>query len=132
MKYRILSLASWKYQKHPFPLEDSSPKSVYSPDYPPRSILGQQNPAFFVVFFFSIFFLPLEHNRPKQPHYINTTGKRQTCGASKPREREREGQGYCFFYSCNGEEDMVVEEGYDEEGSAVAMENLWHQMETWS
>jgi hypothetical protein len=85
------------------------------------------------VFFFSFFF-PLEHNRPKQPHYINTTGKRQTWGASKPREREREGEGqeYCIFCSCNGEEDMVVEEGYDEEGSAVAMENLWHQMETWS
>jgi hypothetical protein len=44
----------------------------------------------FSLCFSFLFFFPLEHNRPKQPHYINTTGKRQTWGASKPRERERE------------------------------------------
>jgi len=38
---------------------------------------------------------------------------------------------FCFCV-CNGKEDMAIEEGDDGEGSAVSMEILWYQMETWS
>lgn len=85
----LLSFSSWKYQKHPFPLEDSSPKSVYSPNYPPRCVLGQQNPAFFIVFFFSFF--PSRTQQTKATALYKHNRKETNMGRIKTeRERERE------------------------------------------